>query len=512
MSEQDDFVTIRPRQVVLSHHEESEAQPAEPRPLHTNQRIIYIGLGILMALGLWVFVFLPDQVSTVSRTPSRTALPGATDVADPTPAAGNQTGSSTAPPPFQQLQTDRERERAQDTLSSFVTLQIKLDDEMHVEQWGAERFTAAQELANEGDELFTREQFDDAITRYNDGIAALEALVGEGEAKFAAALAEGIAALAALDAGAARIAFDKAALIYPDHPDVRNGLARAANLPEVLDKLDLAVELRAQGDIDGARKTYIAIRNLDAATPGIDEALSELDALVEELKFQRFLSDGYAALNERRFNAARKAFNAALGMRPGNQPALAGLAQVGQASTLSRIDALRGEAQRQETAEQWVEAKASYERVLTIAGSLKFARDGRGRAATRARLDEQLVTTIREPHLLSSDERFNAAVTLYQRATKVPTPGPRLTEQLDQLEAILARAAEHVTVTLVSDNATEITVVQVGFLGTLERHQLSLRPGRYVIKGSRNGYRDLRLEIDVEPDMAPLDVRCRERL
>ncbi len=132
MSEQDDFVTIRPRQVVLSHHEESEAQPAEPRPLHTNQRIIYIGLGILMALGLWVFVFLPDQVSTVSRTPSRTPLPGATDVADPTPAAGNQTGSSTAPPPFQQLQTDRERERAQDPLSSFVTLQIKLDYEMHV--------------------------------------------------------------------------------------------------------------------------------------------------------------------------------------------------------------------------------------------------------------------------------------------------------------------------------------------------------------------------------------------
>ena len=319
-------------------------------------------------------------------------------------------------------------------------------------------------------------------------------------------------ALAALDAGAARIAFDEAALIYPDHPDVRSGFARAANLPEVLDKLDLAVELRAQGDIEGARATYIAIRNLDAATPGIDEALSELDALVEELKFQRFLSDGYAALNERRFSAARRAFNAALGMRPGNQPALAGLAQVGQASTLSRIDALRGEAQRQETAEQWTEAKARYERVLTIAGSLKFARDGRARAATRAQLDEQLATTIGEPHLLSSDERFNAAVTLYQRATKVPSPGPRLTEQLDQLEAILARAAEHVTVPLVSDNATEITVVQVGFLGTLERHQLSLRPGRYVIKGSRNGYRDLRLEIDVEPDMAPLDVRCRERL
>ena len=510
MSEQDDFVTIRPRQVTLSHREEAQRSPAESTDQRASPRLIYIGLGILVALGLWVFVFLPDQVATPSRVPSQTVSPGATEVPETTPAAVSQ-GAET-PPPFQQLQTDRERERAQDTLSSFVTLQIKLEDEMHVEQWRAEPFAAAQTIANEGDELFTREQFDAAISRYNDGIAALEILVADGEAQFAASLAMGIAALMAFDSGAARTAFEEAALIYPDHPEVVGGLARAANLPEVLDKLDLAAELRADGDIEGARATYQSIRALDPAAPGVDEALAELDALVDELQFQRLLSDGYAALNERRFSAARKAFNAALVMRPGNQPAQAGLAQVAQASTLSRIDALRSKAERQETAEQWAEATATYEQVLGVAGSLKFARDGRARSASRARLDEQLATTIREPQLLSSDERFNTAVSLYQRATQVATPGPRLTEQLDQLEAILARAAEHVPVTLVSDDATEVTVFQVGFLGTFGRHQLSLRPGRYVIKGSRNGYRDLRLEVDVEPDMAPVDVRCRERL
>jgi tetratricopeptide (TPR) repeat protein len=520
MSEQDDFVTIRPRQVVLSHREEAEAPPVESPEGPANQRLIYIGLGVLMVLGLWVFVFLPDQVTPFARVPTGAAsdttdATDATDVsgATPTPLTQRtQTGGTEAPPPFQQLQTDRERERAQDTLSSFVTLQIKLDDDMHVEQWNEQAFSAAQTLANEGDDLFTREQFDAAIGRYSDGIVALKSLVDEGEAKFAAALAAGKAALAALDSGAARIAFDEAALIYPDHPDVVGGLARAASLPEVLDRLDLATEMRAEGDIEGARATYLSIRVLDPATPGIDDALSELDALVEELKFQRLLSDGYAALNERRFNAARKAFNAALSMRPGNQASLAGLAQVAQASTLSRIDALRVQAERQEAAEQWPDALASYEKVLGIAGSLKFARDGRARVAGRARLDEQLVSTIREPHVLSSDERFNTAVSLYERATRVPKPGPRLTEQLDQLEAILARAAEHVRVTLVSDDATEITVFQVGFLGTFERHQLTLRPGRYVIKGSRHGYRDVRLEVDVEPDMALLDVRCRERL
>ena len=228
MSEQDDFVTIRPRQVVLSHREEPQAQPSEPRDARANPRSIYIGLGILMVLGLWVFVFLPDQVTVPSRLPSQTVSPGSTDASVSVPAAVTQpAGATEAPPPFAQLQTDRERERAQDTLSSFVTLQIQLEDEMHVEQWSAEAFTAAQTLANEGDELFTSEQFDAAINRYNEGIVALEGLVDYGEAKFAAALEAGAAALAALDWAVARTAFEEAALIYPDDPEVLNGLARA---------------------------------------------------------------------------------------------------------------------------------------------------------------------------------------------------------------------------------------------------------------------------------------------
>ena len=63
-----------------------------------------------------------------------------------------------------------------------------------------------------------------------------------------------------------------------------------------------------------------------------------------------------------------------------------------------------------------------------------------------------------------------------------------------------------------SDNATEVTIHKVGALGAFERHELALRPGRYVIVGSQVGCRDVRKEIVLSSGMAPVDIRCAERI
>ena len=65
---------------------------------------------------------------------------------------------------------------------------------------------------------------------------------------------------------------------------------------------------------------------------------------------------------------------------------------------------------------------------------------------------------------------------------------------------------------LVSDNATDVTVYRVGRLGSFERRALQLRPGRYTIVGSRAGCRDVRKEIVLDAGMAPVTIRCEERI
>jgi len=75
---------------------------------------------------------------------------------------------------------------------------------------------------------------------------------------------------------------------------------------------------------------------------------------------------------------------------------------------------------------------------------------------------------------------------------------------------VLDQASTPVSVTLRSDNLTAVTVYRVGELGNFTERALQLKPGRYVVVGTRSGYRDVRRELNVAPGAAPavLSIQC----
>jgi hypothetical protein len=69
-------------------------------------------------------------------------------------------------------------------------------------------------------------------------------------------------------------------------------------------------------------------------------------------------------------------------------------------------------------------------------------------------------------------------------------------------------------VQLVSDNATEVSIYKVGRFDTFSVREIQLRPGVYVAVGIRPGFRDVRLEFRVAPEieMKPIIIQCEERI
>jgi hypothetical protein len=63
-----------------------------------------------------------------------------------------------------------------------------------------------------------------------------------------------------------------------------------------------------------------------------------------------------------------------------------------------------------------------------------------------------------------------------------------------------------------SDGLTAVSLQRVGAIGAFRRKELRLKPGRYVVTGSRDGYRDVRREFTVLPGSTPVvvEVRCTE--
>ena len=463
---------------------------------------------MLLLGGTLAFVFfsLPDRIE------APTAVGG---VSDATRQSDSETGSSAASdivPPFRAQQFAVERERAQEQLGDFVDLQLKLEQDFNIAVWGADELTAIKDRANAADALFIDEKFDAAMAGYAAALADLQALADQGERLFEAEIAAGMAALAERNAEAATAAFARAQAMRPGNRRAQAGAERAGKLPTIVDLLREAERAILRADYDAAHSQVAEARRLDPATAGLDALAARIASARTTRRRDAQLSDAFSALAAERHADALAAFDRVLREDPDNASALAGRQQAIQAQTLATIDQLRATTLAEVQAENWEAALAAYDRVLAIDSSLQFARDGKAQVRERVILIRAMDRFLKDPGLLSADLEFAAANDTLNRAVEQGDAGRRFSTRLAQFRRVVERSALPVQLVLLSDNATEVIIHKVGTLGAFDRTELSLRPGRYVIVGSRDGCRDVRKEIVLASGMAPVDIRCAERI
>jgi len=383
-----------------------------------------------------------------------------------------------------------------------------------VQRWGGLRFARAQAIYAEGDEAYLARDYVTASRQYREAIEIVEPLLDEVDKVFAATYAEAQAALEAADPVEAVRLFDLAAAIGPGHRGAQEGLQRARNLDTVLSLMDQGLAHEKELELQAARQSFERAAELDPAWEPAQVALERVRGTITQMQFDQRMTEGLTALAEGDYLAARAAFRMAEKLKPGSPEPADGLLQVDQGLRLQDIGSLEQKAQRHEQAEEWKDASDTYERILELDSTLLFAQEGLGRTRQMEALHEKLEGYIAEPDNLSRPSTMQAATGLLLDITRRDDIGPRLADRRDELSRLLKRAATPLTVTLVSDNRTEVSIYKVGKLGSFDQHQLSLRPGTYVAVGVRPGYRDVRLEFRVAPeiDMQPIVVRCEEAI
>jgi hypothetical protein len=230
--------------------------------------------------------------------------------------------------------------------------------------------------------------------------------------------------------------------------------------------------------------------------------------------FAAAMTEALAAMERQDYAAAREAFARAQAARPGAPEAASGLAQAEEALKSLAIAAHRDRATELERAESWRAAEAEYDAALALDASLRFAREGKERSAACAILQEKLEFQIAHPERLSDPGALEEAASLVEEAREADHEGPKRREAVEKLAALVSTYALPMELSIVSDALTEVTLHRVGPLGKFERKVLEVRPGRYVAVGSREGFRDVRVEFTVEPGkpLPPIQVRCEEAI
>jgi len=472
--------------------------PQQWRTQGFRRGLVVASLVFLLVVAGFVFFVLPRQVEQSTSRSSPPEVP-VKEQAAPPPAAPD-------------LQALAEAKRAFEELRPTVGARLEALAKRAAADWGGEVFARGKQSLTDADAAFARRDYEVALATLRGADGDLAATERAAAAQLAAALAAGRAALDAGDAATARRQFERALAIDAGNAVARRGIERSGTLDEVRKLLAEAALLEEQGQRSAAEAAYRKALQLDRDAQSARAALARLEARGAADAFAAAMSQGLERLARGDFAQARADFERAGRLRPGAPEVKDGLAQAERGLAGRELETHLAAAQEAERAERWSDALAGYRKALDIDRNLLTAREGVERAEPRAMLAAELAAVIDRPERLFSSEVRGAARASLQRAHAVPTPGPVLTRQVETVERLLAAAETPLRVGLASDNLTDVTIHRVGRLGSFERKDVELLPGRYTVVGQRSGYRDVRREIVLVPggESPTVVIRCEE--
>jgi len=478
-----------------------------------SPRTLGISLAVLLVLLIGVVFFLPEPSLTERDEAASTTPSESVDSAQEDDGGRGVDFSENVEDLSGRDARVRERSETDEVLGQLLSKMETLESRA-VQRWGGLRFKQAQAVYAEGDKAYLARDYDIAAEKYGEAIALVDPLLDEVEQVFTTTLNEARTALDNADSIEAVRLFELAVAISPNHSGARAGYMRARNLDTVMSLTDQGFVFENDLELEAARQSFARAVELDPEWQPAQTGLERVLATIRQMEFDQRMTEGLTALAERDYPGARAAFRMALEIVPESREPADGLLQVDQGIRLDRISMLERQAQGEEQSEAWEAAVDTYKGILEIDADLAFAKGGLRRSEQMTALHAQLDKYIEEPDSLSTAANMARATRLVVDITRMPEIGPRLGGQRDELSRLLKRAATPLTVSFISDNATDVSIYKVGKLGSFETHELDLRPGTYVAVGSRPGYRDVRLEFRVGPEieLQPIVVRCEEAI
>ena len=504
----DAFKTIKP--VPFNRASKNTTATTNTSGISLKTLNVTLGLAAMLVSLIIVIFFLPSWVennkSTNKPAVNATSKSSVTNLPAPTVSSPNDKPIIKQLSAEDQAQNIALRKEAQTFLQEILEKQ-KILEENNAESWAGEKYITGLNHAKNGDALYNQQQFAEANQEYKQALQILNPLTEQVGPIYQENLEHGMNALDTGDSSLALTAFKTASLFIDDTQEAAKGIERAQKLDDVFANIEHGNKALNAGRLSEAKASYQSALDLDPDTKLAKKKLQETNRLLANKQFNAFMSAGYAALDQQNFAAALNQFNKALKIKPSASAAKTALQQTNYQATRLAITNIMQQASVSEKDEQWQTAIELYSNALKLEKNLAEAKTGKLRAQNGLAINQRLEKILSRPERLSDKKVHTETTVYYNKISRLDNRGPILTKQLTDLENLLQVSAIPVKIRLQSDNLTDVIVYKVGKMGLFETKELSLRPGKYVAIGRRDGYRDVRIEFLVSQDKSKQAIR-----
>ena len=486
---------------------EQSSQPA-------RQTALWVAFTIGSSLLLLVVFVLPSLAPapplepTVSNEPLEPRVQSQVTAQSQTPQSERS--------PFAEAQLAKTRRAAQEVLQALLETQSRLENRA-VDQWGNAAFLAASALAIEGDEYYRTQDFSGAEGVYQTALDALVVLEGELTTAIEARLTRLLIAIEGGDLAVAQRLAPVLRKMAPDSDAVLDASDRVPVMPEIITYEETAQAHFDTADYQRALTDIRAALLLDPVHQRLSAIERDYEVALTQQQFEEAMTRGFAALTATEFSKARAAFERAKTLTPNASEVAGALAQLKEAETLSRLNRLLSQAADLQAKEEWAGAFEAYQQALALDSSLVEASEGVAEAESMAILFKSLSEIVDQQARLVDDVVLSQAEITLIDAEKIMATSvqamPKLVALVVVVRDALSIASTPLPVSIFSDGLTEITLKRVARLGPFTSRTLSLRPGQYQLMGSREGYRDVLVTLNIKAGADhQIDIRCTEEI
>ncbi|MBD62935.1 MAG: hypothetical protein CMD68_02520 [Gammaproteobacteria bacterium] len=360
------------------------------------------------------------------------------------------------------------------------------------------------------DRYFNQNLFSEAVKSLNEGIEVSNNIIKNASIALNQFIESGFNFLQLNSAIDAEISFKKALEIDPKNSLAIKGLSRAVALDQVSNYINDINLLISVNSLDRAKNLINKAIQLDDEYPGINQLRSEIDELIQIRDLESLISDGFKYLKLLRFADAKIIFEKALELEENSKIASEGINLANEGIKKNTIEDEKVFAYESMNLEDFTKSSMHFQNILDLDPNIQFAILGLQEVQNLVELEFHLDRYLDRPERLSSPNVFEEAIEILNSSNSLNLQ-KRLFSKKEKLEFLLNEYANEINIILFSDNKTQVSILNVGTLGTFNKKEIKLYPGKYTFIGKRKGFVTIRQIFDFTGSTS-VKIQCIEKL
>jgi len=451
---------------------------------------IVLGGGALVAIAALVLVFGSSAIRPQNATPTASIQP---DECAPAALANNP--SACLP--------------RESYLNAARTLRTQLYPQLaaiSLSSWSPKSLSEVQELEQTALEQFDIAEYVQAADKISQAVDLARHHLNRAQAVLRTALDEMIVSFDENNTAQAQSSLNQARWIDANHPQILEYAPRIEILDQTIALQQKAAIAKIENRPANELQALEALVALDSARREHLPRIAELKNLRRRQAYSLAIAQAEQSLGVGQLAKARQFVAQANKLEPSEDHRFL-LGRIETAERIRRVRVLLRQASEATDNDDFSTARARFEQVLAINPTHKEATSGGLEAQAIVTAKGKLTGYLAQPLRLASPRvaEFARRDLITSQALLAKSAQLRILD--NSVREYLALAQVPVSVAVVSDGATDISVRRVGQVGKHKRKTIQLTPGLYEFEGRRSGYKSALVELEIPYGVASMEIR-----